>query len=213
MSAAASINEKTETLPARIVYPGIGTPWGSAQQAKMPCPGIGIVSTASHGGYRVCEALNRRIPDYARIEDGWYEEDAASCIVEVFLEEFLLAGNDSRIKEVILSGAHKATLKDWYPDAYEQFFGVTLQPGESCVNDERLFNEAHHDDWVGISASGDWSEGVPKGTVGVVARLGGRARTDSGSVRRFLVPAEEYDGRNRFGFVIDLERHQEVEDF
>ncbi|WP_436284257.1 hypothetical protein [Rhizobium sp. LjRoot258] len=44
----------------------------------------------------------------------------------------------------------------------------------------------------------------------VVAKVGG-GRIRSGEERRFLVASEEYAGRGRFGFVIDLTRHAEYD--
>ena len=46
--------------------------------------------------------------------------------------------------------------------------------------------------------------------VGVVARLGGEGECPNEVDRWFLVPEDEYDARPRFGFVVDLARHEEV---
>jgi hypothetical protein len=213
MSAAASTVETPVALPARVVREGMHTPWGNAQTVINLCPGLGWVSTASHGGYRVCSQLNEKIPDYVRCEDGWYEEDCAASIVEVFFEQMLLECSNSHFRDIIQSGSHKETFRHWYPDAYEEFYGVTLQPGESCVKDERLFHEEHKNDLIAVAAWGDWHERVPEGMVGVAARVGGRGSTVYPPERYFLVPKEEYDAGSRFGFIVDTARHQEIEAF
>lgn len=216
MSAAAETTiETSSTMPASTVRVGMDTPWGRAQSAQNIIRGVGWVSTAGHGGYRLCSGRNRQVPEYMRREDGWYEEDCDWAIVAVVFEELLLASNDADIKRIIRSGAHKETLRDWHPKAYEQFYGVPLRPGESYLNDERLFFEEHANDLLVISASGDWHGSVPEGMVGVVARVGGRGAARkpeaAGPDRYFLVPKDEYDKRNRFGFVVDPARHQEIE--
>ena len=44
----------------------------------------------------------------------------------------------------------------------------------------------------------------------VVAKIGG-GHIRGGEERRFLVASNEYAGRGRFGFVIDLARHAEYD--
>ena len=65
----------------------------------------------------------------------------------------------------------------------------------------------HPKAWVVASAFGDWAAWVPARMVGVLAR-----QQEQGAGRWFLVPALEYALRaGPVGFVIDLERHQEIE--
>ena len=48
------------------------------------------------------------------------------------------------------------------------------------------------------------------GMTEVVAKIGG-GHIRGGEERRFLVASDEYAGRGRFGFVIDLARHAEYD--
>lgn len=58
-----------------VVYQGMDTPWGRAQSAEVIIPGVGVVSTAGHGGIKLSQARQFELPDYMRREGGWYEED------------------------------------------------------------------------------------------------------------------------------------------
>ena len=128
-----------------------------------------------------------------RERSGWYEEDCAwSKVAFTFPEIF--SGNDRE--------AAVATLKNWYPDAYEAITGVQLAPGDSVVKDERRFHQAHADDWVTISAI--TSDRHPGMIECVAAKGGARGYVPE---RRYLVAQEEYRNRGRFGFVIDEARH------
>ena len=153
------------------------------------------------------------MPEYMRSDSGWYEEDCAYVIVLVVFEAELLASDDEVSKRLIQSGEHKDTFRNWHPEAYEKFYGVKLSPGESFLNDQRLFFEEHAQDLLVVSAFGDWHERVPKGMVGVVARTGG-SWTEKGTPERyFLVPGGEYDQCKRFAFIVDPARHEEIEKF
>lgn len=206
--------------PTSIVRRHIQTPWGPAQQASMLAPGIGSVSCAGHGGLLISRSRYDLMPDYMvergvfRGEELWFEEDCAWAKVFVAFEEDLLQSKDEHTVKIIRAGVHRDTLREWYPDAYERHYGVTLQPGESFVKDERTFFEQHAEDLIVVSASGDWHARVPEGMVGVVARVGGnRSSTTEASSRYFLVPSEEYKQAGRFGFVVVPERHEEIEKF
>jgi len=171
------------------------TPWGPAQSATEYDRNVVFVSTASHGGFRVKAVANEAIPEPYRNANGWYEEDCEWAKVAAGLPH-LFTDHERR--------AADRTLRNWFPDAYEAVNGVVLAEGESYVKDERLFAERHKDDFIVVSAIR-----VDGTTVKCTARKGGR---DGGSqeVREFLVPAEEYAGRSPFGFIIDLERHEEI---
>jgi len=139
------------------------------------------------------------MPDYLRLEGGWYEEDCDwARVVVAFPERF-------RGEQVT---AADETLKNWAPAAWETHFRRALVEGESYIRDKELFQERTKTEWVVISAVGDWHDGVPASMVGVWARLGG-SRSPHALERRFLVPSEEYDLAGRFGFVVDVERHQD----
>lgn len=79
-----------------------------------------------------------------------------------------------------------------------------LDPAESWEKARRLFDTAHADDWVVISAIlSDQHQGMTE----VIATLGGKRDLSAGE-RRYLVPSPEYGTRNPLGFVIDPGRHQ-----
>lgn len=220
----------------RPPHSGMKTPWGVAQAVYPIADGVCSVSTAGHGGVKVRRDLNARIPAYMRTPGGWYEEDVEWSIPFVALEQHITAtAADAhpipvmtpeglvnrrhpaeRVLKVITDGVHVKTFRNWFPDEYEQFFGVILQPGESSVRDEQMFYAAHRNDWLVVAAMGDWKEGVPKGFVCVVAMQGGRRQGGgihilSQPERYFLIPEDEYHVRYGSAFVVDPSRHQEVQ--
>lgn len=186
---------------------GMRTPWGPAQDVTCIAPGICSVSTAGHGGLKVDRALNARIPEYMRREGGWYEEDSEYILPLVALaDHFLGSGVPNFATQVVRSGKHIEMFRNSYPDAYERFFGRPVMPGESSVRDAQMFYAVHANSLLVSTAWGDWHPAVPKGMVGVVARIGGR----HGPGRYFLVPAKEYEARTQPSFVVDPTRHVEV---
>lgn len=182
----------------------MNTPWGRSDNKTIIAKGITSYSTPSHGGLRVHESLNLQIPDYMRHESGWYEEDCDWSIVAInFPQHFI-----KEYKEAL------HTFRNWYPDAYERYFSVELKPGESHTRDSKLFKQQHAEDYI-VEAAFGYSEGsnkVPKGFVGAFACRGGRLDNGRYSADQayFLVPAEEYDGRGKFGFVVDEAKHQRI---
>ena len=72
------------------------TPWGTAQTVKDYGPGIVMVETASHGGFRVLEPQLSQIPQSWRDasfngqgRSGWFEEDCDWCmVVKAFPDRF-----------------------------------------------------------------------------------------------------------------------------
>lgn len=198
------------------------SPWGKIETIESICPGAWWVYTSSHGGVKLSAANQRRIPEVFRQKGGWYEEDCNWAIPFHFLPEAAATLEAKDAERVVL------VLKRWRWREFESHFGVVLEPGESSQKDQYVFSQEHKNDWVTISAWGDWYDGgndwapVPKGFVGVVATLGGlrwdpndclkSARAGVPYVvtkRKFLIPSLEYDARGCFGFVVDPARHQE----
>ncbi len=176
------------------------SPWGKIQHVAVVTEGIDRISTASHGGYKLDRKRNALMPKVLRNEGGWYEEDCQCAKVHVVFNMYF---------KVPMEDAKKS-LANWYPDEYEEYFGVTLGEGESLEKDERLFYERHKNDWVVIAAMGSWHEDCPQGYTLVVASKGGQRSLPCGDEQRFLVPEKEYKERGRF-FVIDLARHKPVD--
>jgi hypothetical protein len=111
------------------------TPWGTAQDSEKICRGINFYSTASHGGYKISDKLNKEIPEVFRNNDGWYEEDCEWSIPRVFLSEYWGSlWNDNQLdekkgKEYI--SAHD-TLTRWYPHKWQEFNGVEISKSSHC---------------------------------------------------------------------------------
>ena len=198
----------TTTTSKPVVRVGMRTPWGKADGIDIVMPGIGWVFTPGHGGVKLSPAMNRRMPDYMRQKGGWYEEDCESAKVYVALTATLATvENDTTDK---LREAAVSTLRNWYPDAYERFFGETIAPGDSYIKDERTFHAEHVNDLVVISATNcprSMSATSPS-MVKVTATVGGKR--GNGDERYFLVTVSDYETRSRFGFVIDPAKHKEV---
>lgn len=187
----------------------MSTPWGSADQRIEVAEGIVRFYTPSHGGYWLSKervatmpgVLRRATRDLSRCDGGWYEEDCEWCFVALSFPQYFSADD--------LEAADK-TMRDWHPDVWEVFRGVTLLPGQSAQKDEQAFLSKHSGDQIVIAAFGSWAEGVPDGLVGVMATLGGdRSESARRSATWWLVPEAEYNSR-RFAFVIDPARHQKI---
>ena len=114
------------------------SPWGEVQYQEEVCPGVVCVGTAGHGGLKVEPTLNKTIPDYMRNDDGWYEEDCDWAKVYVALEAQILFAEDAHSIGIISRGVHKKTLLNWAPDAFEQFYDVPIEPGQSYIRDKQL---------------------------------------------------------------------------
>ena len=179
-----------------VVREGMRTPWGDADFVRIVAGGVGWVDTPSHGGVKLSRAMNARMPEYMRKAGGWYEEDCEWSLVYVALAGHLRAALPDDPERIRIAEQAVTTLRNWHPDAYERFFGETIPEGESAVKDERIFRVRHANDLVVISAATG-----KEGFVEATATRGGVR--DFSAARDFLVPSEEYDARNRFGFVID----------
>jgi len=154
------------------------------------------VATPSHGGIRLSSERNADVHPVWRREDGWYEEDCEWAIVAMsFPDDF--PGMNAHT-------AHR-TARDWYPDEYETVTGRAIEPGQSYKRDEQTFFAEHANDWLGVSAIG-----LGDGTVEVTARLGGHGGAPGSPYRTFIVPKANYDARNRFGFVVEPGKYEEV---
>ena len=180
---------------------GTHTPCGTAQNSEKRAPGIMWYSTSSHGGFHLSDRRNAQVPDYMRRDGGWYEEDSDWSIVATVFPVLFTVPERARAEE---------TLRNWLPDEYERFTGKTIQPGQSYIRDERLFAEAHRNDYLVLSAWGDRHESVPPGMVGLFVGRGGRLPSGHypADCKYFLVPAGEYRQPDRF--VVDPARHAEI---
>jgi len=202
-------NEQVARL-GRIRRPSkTSTDWGTSQNAVIYARGIIKYETAGHGGFKVSKTVNEKILEpYRNTDDdgiGWYEEDTEWAKVAASFP-YLFTDRELRNAE--------RTLRDWHPFEYEKVNGVVIPEGESRVKDEHLFKERHANDWIVISAKqSDEHEGMARCT----ATVGGkRSYRENGKdyvfeEKDFLVPLDEYRARPKYGFVIDPERHQELD--
>ena len=183
-------------LPRPTMVPRRSTPWGPAQQSCRYGEGISCHSTAGHGGFHLDDLRNAAVHPLLRHANGWYEEDCDWAKV-AFTFPGLFTTRERRIAA--------ESLIAYYPDAWEAIHDIELAPGQSRVKDERRFREVHAADWIVISAVR--SDSHP-GMVDCVATMGG-AR-GAVPVRHYRVPVGEY-APGAFGFVIDPDRHEQVE--
>ncbi|WP_315768482.1 MULTISPECIES: DUF7007 domain-containing protein [unclassified Bradyrhizobium] len=182
------------------------SPWGAIQDKKELAPGIWQISTAGHGGIKLSRERNAAVPKYMRREGGWYEEDCewalAAAVHPIGFQRVIKTdGKPARTEfEMAIE-----TFRHWHPDAYENFTGVPLLPGESRIKDERQFALDNEGNFVVAAAWGEWASWVPEGKVGVIAR-----RSSDKAEKWFLVDAGLYSKRTGWGFVIDLARDTEI---
>lgn len=171
------------------------TPWGASQMATVYAEGVTSHMTAGHGGFHLSIKRNSRIHPALRKESPWYEEDAEWAIVALTFPD-LFTNFERRIAD--------DTIRNTWPDAWERIHCCVLDPAESWAKARRLFDEAHADDWVVISAI---LSSHHVGMTEVIATLGGKRDLDP-IERRYLVPSPDYATRSPLGFVVDVDRHE-----
>lgn len=173
----------------------VRSPWGKVQETSVYADGIVFVSTASHGGFKLSRTRQSQMPKALRSEGGWYEEDCEAALVVVGLPNYFTNEQLVRATE---------SVKNWFPDRYEQWTGEVLPVEESYVKRNRKFEADNAENYVVISAWGDWHAKVPTGMVCGLATKGGNRNTNE--QKWFLIPATEYHGN----FVIDVNKHEEI---
>ena len=89
------------------------------------------------------------------------------------------------------------------PDFYTMISGEAVAADESSVVAEREFRVEMAENYVAVSAMGDWHDEVPEGMVGIVATLGASRKPDAyEAAKRFLVSKADYDARGQHGYVV-----------
>lgn len=164
-------------------HPPRMTPWGAHDSCTETSDGLFQVSTPSHGGYWVRHDLLMQMPPTLRkIGEGqWFEEDCAwAAVVFHFHDRF----SSDQVKTA------RDCLIDWFPHQYMQVTETTIPTKQSYVLRQEEFKRVNAQRYVVTAAWGDWHPKVPKGMVGVVAKLGeDRSSKDE---RWVLVPSEQY---------------------
>jgi hypothetical protein len=172
---------------------GKRSPWGVVDFAREVAPGIILVNTPGHGGYKLDRLANSKVDAHWRRRGGWYEEDCDWAIVAItFASKFPAVWDEDS-----LAAAH-STMKDGDPDTYQAVTGVVLTLEDSRELRRRKFQEDSPRLYDVLAAWGDWHPDVPAGFVAVCAKVGGRGADTLQSY--FLVPKAEYV-QGEFGFV------------
>ena len=185
------------------VREGSRTPWGAAQTVEHVAPGITAVGTAGHGGVKLSTERNAAVPTALRNSSGWYEEDVEiEKVVAIFPEAFTRSRTVAEMRD-----SAESSIRNWMPEEYEKWKGVTLEPGQSRERDRREWAKAHADEFVSNGAS--TSLAFPDHVVVT-------GRKADGTSAEFLIPKAEYDTRlddnGDFGrdnrLVLDPTRHK-----
>lgn len=183
------------------------TPWGKSQGHQILGDGITFYHTAGHGGIHVLSKQNMQIPEYMRNNDGWYEEDCEQAKVAVCFPSCFVTAKTTL--EQVMTVA-MATLRDWFPEAYEHYTGLQLGAGESFKRDEQLFREKTKTCMVVMSVINSMDH---KDMVRCFAVRGGRNANGcyaSLDAATYLIPAREYEQRDRFGYIVDESTYKPV---
>ena len=105
-----------------VVFKGMNTPWGQAEDVNILANGIGSVLALEKGGVKVRAKENKQIPEYMRAESGWYEGDFDWAIPFCIFESEILAFGVEYACENIREKKHIRCLRRWLPVVYEQHF-------------------------------------------------------------------------------------------
>jgi hypothetical protein len=168
------------------------SPWGIVEFQTNYAPGVDVVVTPGHGGFKLSPEQNALIPELFRKADGWYEEDCEYAVPVFFLDVPGFRDKKDRAEK---------TLRVWFWKQYEMHFGVVLPPGVSMLKDEYVHKFVNAAKFVVRSALN-----IGNGKTGVLA-----VRASDGVESWFVVPADEYRSRGSLPFVIDETRHQKSE--
>lgn len=189
---------------------GTSTPWGTADHSERLAVGIMSYSTPGHGGIHLSKARQEAMPVALRVDGGWYEEDCDWALpAVVWPEAFVIEGSEAMGTPEQVKAEAIRCVKQWNPDRWTRLTGEPVTAEESSIIADREFQAAHAGDYITVAAYGSWHDNVPAGSVGVLAKVGGRYN-EHGDERWYLVPEAEYDARGSQGFVIDLDRHIET---
>lgn len=138
---------------------GKSSPWGKIQDQWWVTPWLVGVSTSGHGGYKLPREWNSKIPQIMRIKGGWYEEDCEWSIVFSVLENQIKRdmfnfkdSNTCSYNTMFNELYHVKCFRNYFPYAYESFFEVNLEEGESILKDQDTWRERNKDKWQSISA-------------------------------------------------------------
>lgn len=125
----------------------------------------------------------------------WAIKEGPECVAHL---KARLAMSDAELVEPFVKSN-----REWFPE----LFGL----GHRCWICWELNCKGHEQEMIVVSATSgvSWEPPVPSGMVGVHACMGGRNKHGqyAAELKMFLVPAVEYEKRERY-FVVDPSRHQ-----
>jgi hypothetical protein len=195
------------------------SPWGAIIDAKEISPGILWFSTAARSGYRLSAKRQRALPRSLRTEDGWYEDGSEWAAVAVVFHRIfdqMPAGAD--MDDLSLYDVAKETLRNWRPEEYESWFQTTIDEADFGALAITQFHQLHADRWIALEVFDDREPFVADGCLHVRARMGGDPPYSAGSGRSlgpsrwFVIDADEFTRGRGKAFVIDTERHHEIDE-
>lgn len=194
------------------------SPWGVVVKANKIAPGIHWFTTGARGGYRLTPWRQRAVPKMFRTEDGWYEdfvEWAGVAVVFHLVFDRVRVGGGSDGETLYQIG--KTTLRDWRPEEYESWFQTTHDEAEIESLAVTQFHRQHAERWIVLDAYDDREPFVAPGCLQVRAKWGGdppygaRQAAPGRPSRWFVVDAAEFAHGRGKPFLIDPERHHEID--
>lgn len=185
------------------------TPWGYAHSVVQIADGIELFSTASHGGYHLSDGRMMEMPEAFRrywsvnADRNWYnwfEEDCHQCFVVLAFAQFF---QSEQLEDA------EYTLRNLYPEVWEEFYTRKLAPGESRSRDVKDWLTENSGQLITCVAWGSHAKNVPKGMVGVFAVRNPDSKRSDESY--WLVNYDEYKAsisKSPYGaMVIDPDKH------
>ena len=205
-------------LVARPEPAPTSSPWGAIADANEIAPGILWFSTAARSGYRLSAKRQRALPQSLRTEDGWYEDSSEWAAVAVVFDRIfdLMPAGDAG--DCSLYQTAKETLRNWRPEEYESWFQTTMDEAEIDALAVTQFHRLHADRWIVLDGFDDRAPFVGGGCLHARARLGGdppfgaASGRPLGPSRWFLLDAAEFTHGRGKPFLIDPERHHEIDE-
>lgn len=193
------------------------SPWGAIAGWTDIAPGILWFRTADRSGYRLSPKRQRALPRALRTADAWYEdrtEWAAVAVVFDRIFERMPAGNSG---DCSVYDIGKQTLRNWRPEEYESWFQTELSETEIQSLAIIEYHRRHAGRWIVVPDR--FRESAPilvDGRLRLRARFGGDPPFSAssghalGPCRWFLVDAREFTEARGKPFLIDPERHYEI---
>lgn len=164
---------------------------------------VSFRSTPGHGYYTISDAKHaemKRIAPALLTPSPFFTEGSRTFEEDLEYTRFILAFPAEFPLEMVKHAIQ--AFRDCYPAEYAQHTGRPVKPQHSRALRRANYYQIHANDWLAVSASGDWHATVPAGFVGVFCLKGSDCYTRRGSGARFLVPESDYRNRGEFEYVV-----------